>query len=369
MSDANGPRRVRLVRIHMEEDAGKNIHEAGGSLVDFNRSSVPLVEIVSEPDIRSAAEASAYLRELRGILRSIDASDAKMEEGGLRCDVNVSVRPKGATEYGTKTEIKNLNSFRFVEKAIEYEVARQIETLEAGGRILQETHLWDPLREETRPMRSKEFANDYRYFPEPDLPPLRVTGEWIEEIKSTMPELPAEKRARFVREIGLTDYEAAVLTEDREVADYFETMLAAGLKNQKTAANWVMTEVLRLVNESGRPIGEAAPAAAESGALLKLVEQATLSLNAAKTAFAAMCKSGKGAAAIVSELGLVQVSDEGAIAEACDKVLAAEPDKVAEYRAGRDKLFGFFVGQVMKAMGGKGNPKVVNEILKAKLTG
>jgi aspartyl-tRNA(Asn)/glutamyl-tRNA(Gln) amidotransferase subunit B len=369
LNDADGPRRVRLVRIHMEEDAGKNIHEADGSLVDFNRSSVPLVEIVSEPDIRSAAEASAYLRELRGILRSIDASDGKMEEGGLRCDVNVSVRPKGATEYGTKTEIKNLNSFRFVEKAIEYEVARQIETLDAGGRILQETHLWDPVREETRPMRSKEFANDYRYFPEPDLPPLRVTGEWIEEIKSTMPELPAEKRARFIRDIGLTEYEAAVLTEDREVGDYFETMVAAGLRNQKTPANWVMTEVLRVVNESGRPIGEAAPPAAESGALLKLVEQGTLSLNAAKTAFAAMCKSGKGATATVGELGLVQVSDQGAIAEACDKVLAAEPDKVAEYRAGRDKLFGFFVGQVMKAMGGKGNPKVVNEILKAKLAG
>ena len=369
MSDGNGPRRVRLVRIHMEEDAGKNIHEAGGSLVDFNRSSVPLVEIVSEPDLRTAAEASAYLRELRSMLRFIDASDAKMEEGGLRCDVNISVRPKGATEYGTKTEIKNLNSFRFVEKAIEYEVARQIETLEAGGRIAQETHLWDPVREETRPMRSKEFANDYRYFPEPDLPPLRVTGDWIEAIKASMPELPADKRARLMREVGLTEYEAAVLTEDREVANYFETMIAAGLKNAKTAANWVMTEVLRVVNESGRAIGEAAPAAGDSGALLKLVEQGTVSLNAAKTAFAAMCKSGRGAAATIGELGLVQVSDEGAIAAACERVLAAEPDKVAEYRAGRDKLFGFFVGQVMKAMGGKGNPKVVNETLKAKLAG
>src|ERR1700722_2083223 len=369
MSDEDGPRRVRLVRIHMEEDAGKNIHHPDGSLVDFNRSSVPLVEIVSEPDIRSAEEASAYLRELRGILRSVDASDGKMEEGALRCDVNISVRPKDTTAYGTRTEIKNLNSFRFVEKAIEYEVARQIETVDGGGRVLQETLLWDPVREETRPMRSKEFANDYRYFPEPDLPPLRVTGEWIEEIKSTMPELPAEKRARFIREIGLTDYEAAVLTEDREIGDYFETMLAAGLKNQKTAANWVMTEVLRVVNESGRPLAEAAPAAAESGALLKLVEEATLSLNAAKTAFAAMYKSGKGAAATVNELGLVQVSDEGAIAAAIDQVLATEPDKVAEYRAGRDKLYGFFVGQVMKAMGGKGNPKVLNEILKARLSG
>ena len=369
MSDASGPRRVRLVRIHMEEDAGKNLHEAGLSLVDFNRSSVPLVEIVSEPDIRSAAEASAYLRELRSVLRFIDASDARMEEGGLRCDVNISVRRKGATEYGTKTEIKNLNSFRFVEKAIEYEVARQIDTLESGGRVAQETHLWDPVREVTRPMRSKEFANDYRYFPEPDLPPLRVTGQWIEEIKAAMPELPAEKRSRFVREAGLNEYEAGALTEERDVAGYFEAMLAVGLKNARTAANWVMTEVLRVVNESGRPIGEAAPPAAESGALLKMVEQATISLNAAKTAFAAMCRSGRGAAATVNELGLIQVSDEGAIAAACDKVLAAEPDKVAEYRSGRDKLFGFFVGQVMKAMGGKGNPKVVNEILKAKLAG
>jgi aspartyl-tRNA(Asn)/glutamyl-tRNA(Gln) amidotransferase subunit B len=369
LSDADGPRRVRLVRIHMEEDAGKNIHEADGSLVDFNRSSVPLVEIVSEPDIRSAEEASAYLRELRGILRSVDASDGKMEEGALRCDVNISVRPKGASEYGVRTEIKNLNSFRFVEKAIEYEVARQIDKIDEGGRILQETLLWDPVREETRPMRSKEFANDYRYFPEPDLPPLRVTGEWIEEIKSSMPELPAEKRARFIREIGLTEYEAAVLTEDRDLGDYFETVLAVGLKNQKTAANWVMTEVLRVVNESGRPLSEAAPAAPETGALLKMVEQATISLNAAKTAFAEMFKSGKGAATVISELGLVQVSDEGAIAAAIEKVLATEPDKVAEYRAGRDKLYGFFVGQVMKAMGGKGNPKVLNEILKAKLGG
>jgi aspartyl-tRNA(Asn)/glutamyl-tRNA(Gln) amidotransferase subunit B len=369
LSDADGPRRVRLVRIHMEEDAGKNIHEADGSLVDFNRSSVPLVEIVSEPDIRSAEEASAYLRELRGILRSVDASDGKMEEGALRCDVNISVRPKGASEYGVRTEIKNLNSFRFVEKAIEYEVARQIDKIDEGGRILQETLLWDPVREETRPMRSKEFANDYRYFPEPDLPPLRVTGEWIEEIKSSMPELPAEKRARFIREIGLTEYEAAVLTEDRDLGDYFETVLAVGLKNQKTAANWVMTEVLRVVNESGRPLSEAAPAAPETGALLKMVEQATISLNAAKTAFAEMFKSGKGAATVISELGLVQVSDEGAIAAAIEKVLATEPDKVAEYRAGRDKLYGFFVGQVMKAMGGKGNPKVLNEILKAKLAG
>jgi aspartyl-tRNA(Asn)/glutamyl-tRNA(Gln) amidotransferase subunit B len=360
-------RRIRLVRIHMEEDAGKNIHQDGNSLVDFNRSGVPLVEIVSEPDIRSAEEAGAYLRELRNILRYVGASEGRMEEGDFRCDVNVSVRRAAASEFGTRTEIKNLNSFRFVENAIEYEVARQIDLLNAGGKISQETLLWDPARQETRPMRSKEFANDYRYFPEPDLPPLRISSELIDRVRSAMPELPADRRARFVRDVGLSDYEATLLTEDRDVADYFEAMLAAGLRNRKTAANWVMTEVLRVVNESGKSIAEAVPTPVETGALLKMVEDATLSLSAAKTAFASMCKSGKGAEVTVSELGLVQVSDEGAIAAACDKIIGTESSKVAEYRAGRDKLFGFFFGQVMKSMGGKANPQVVNEILRRKL--
>jgi aspartyl-tRNA(Asn)/glutamyl-tRNA(Gln) amidotransferase subunit B len=362
-------RRIRLVRIHMEEDAGKNIHVEGASLVDFNRSGVPLVEIVSEPDIRTADEAVAYLRELHSTLRYVEASDAKMAEGGLRCDVNISVRPKGSTTYGTKTEIKNLNSFRFVEKAIDYEVKRQIEVIEGGGRIPQETHLWDPEKEVTRPMRSKEFANDYRYFPEPDLPPLRIPPDLIEAIRTSMPELASDKRARYVRDFELSEYEAHVLTENRDLTVYFEQTLAAGLSNRKTTANWVMTEVLRLVNESGKPLAEAAPAPSETGALLRLVETAAISLNAAKTAFAAMHKSGKGAAATVAELGLAQVSDEAAIGVVIDQVLAAEAAKVAEYRGGRDKLFGFFVGQVMKAMAGKGNPKLVNEILRAKLAG
>jgi aspartyl-tRNA(Asn)/glutamyl-tRNA(Gln) amidotransferase subunit B len=361
-------RRVRLVRIHIEEDAGKNIHEASSSLVDFNRSGVPLVEIVSEPDIRSAEEAGAYLRELRDILRYIGASDGRMEEGSFRCDVNVSVRKKGATEYGVKAEIKNLNSFRFVEKAIEHEVARQIDVLESGGKVAQETHLWDPVREETRPMRSKEFANDYRYFPEPDLPPLVVPAATIEAIRRAMPELPAAKRARYAKDYGLSEYEVGVLTSEQETAAYFEAVLP-GLKNVKTAANWVMTEVLRVANESGKSIADAAPPASEVGALLRMVEDQKISLNAAKTAFAAMCKSHKSAEATVAELGLAQVSDESAIAAACDKVIAAEPDQVAEYRGGRDKLFGFFVGQVMKAMGGKANPKVINEILKKRLAG
>ncbi len=361
------PRRIRLVRIHMEEDAGKNIHEADFSLVDFNRSGVPLVEIVSEPDLRSAGEAGAYLRELHAILRYVGASEGRMEEGNFRCDVNVSVRRKGSSELGTKTEIKNLNSFRFVEKAIAYEVARQVEVLEGGGRIAQETHLWDPIREQTRPMRSKEFANDYRYFPEPDLPPLRIEPEMVEGVRASMPELPAERRARFKTDFGLTDYEAVILTEDREIAEYFEQVLAAGLHNRKGAANWVMTEVLRVTNETAKPLADAAPTAAETGVLLKMIEDGTISLNAAKTAFAAMCKSGQGAATTVNQMGLIQVSDEAAIAAACDKVIGAEASKVAEYRAGRDKLFGYFVGQVMRTMGGKGNPKIVNEILRQRL--
>ncbi len=362
------PRRVRLVRIHLEEDAGKNIHERNASLIDFNRSGVPLVEIVSEPDLRSAADAVAYLHELRGLLVYVGASDGRLEEGGFRCDCNVSVRPRGASEFGVKTEIKNLNSMRFVEKAINYEIKRQIEILEAGGRIMQETHLFDPEREETRPMRSKEFANDYRYFPEPDLPPLRVSPAMVEEIRATMPVLPAELRTRF-RDFGLTDYEIGVLLEEPAFTTYFLALLDCGLTNRKTTANWVMTEVLRVVNETGKPIAEAVPPAAETGALLKMVEEAEISLNAAKTAFAAMVKSRKTAAATIEDLGLAQVSDESAIAAACDSILAAEPDKVAEFRGGRDKLFGFFVGQVMKAMGGKANPKVINEVLRRKLQG
>jgi aspartyl-tRNA(Asn)/glutamyl-tRNA(Gln) amidotransferase subunit B len=365
-ANGNGEaRRIGLTRIHIEEDAGKNIHAESVSLVDFNRSGVPLVEIVSEPDLRSAEDAGAYLRQLRAILRYVDASDGKMEEGSFRCDCNVSVRKRGAKEYGVRTEIKNLNSFRYVEDAIEYETARQIEMIEAGKRIPQETLLWDPIHKETRPMRSKEYANDYRYFPEPDLPPLIVSAEMVEQVRASMPELPADRRARYVRE-GLTDYEAGVLTADREVADYFEAVLP-GLENRKSAANWVMTEVLRVARDSDKSFDEAAPPATEVGALLKMVEEQKISLNAAKTAFAAMVKSGHGAAETIAELGLAQVSDEGAIAAACDAVLAAEPEKVAEYRAGRDKLYGFFVGAVMKAMGGKANPKVINDTLRKKL--
>jgi aspartyl-tRNA(Asn)/glutamyl-tRNA(Gln) amidotransferase subunit B len=364
--DGAAPRRIRLVRIHLEEDAGKNVHLPDCSLVDFNRSGLPLVEIVSEPDLRSAREAGAYLRELRAIVRYLKVSDGNMEEGNFRCDANVSVRPRGSAKLGAKVEVKNMNSFRHVENAIEYEIERQIEALRAGERIAQETRLWNPDRATTHPMRSKEFAHDYRYFPEPDLAPVLAPRELVEAVAARMPELPAQRRTRYVEQLGISAYEAQVLTAERELADYFEALLPI-VSNTRMAANWVMTEVLRMVNESGRELTQAVPPAAEVGALLKLVERETISLNAAKTAFAAMCKSGQGAAAVVAELGLAQVSDESAIAQACQRVLQSEPDKVAEFRGGRDKLFGFFVGQVMKVMGGKANPKVINEILRRHL--
>ncbi|HKD69992.1 MAG TPA: Asp-tRNA(Asn)/Glu-tRNA(Gln) amidotransferase subunit GatB [Candidatus Binataceae bacterium] len=365
-NDDGAPTRIRLVRIHLEEDAGKNIHAPDSSLVDFNRSGVPLMEIVSEPDIRTPEQAGAYLRELRSMLRYLEVCNGNMEEGNFRCDANISVRLRGSSKLGVKTEVKNMNSFRNVEHAIAYEITRQAEALEAGERIAQETRLWDPERGVTRSMRSKEHAHDYRYFPEPDLAPLIAPPDLVEQIRIEMPQLPAARRARYTAEMGLTPYEANVLTQEREISDYFEAVLP-GLNNKKAAANWVMSEVLRAVNESGRTLAEAAPAPGEVGALLKMVETAAISLNAAKTAFAAMCKSGKSAQTTVTELGLLQVSDEAAIAAACDKLIAAEPDKVAEYRGGRDKLFGFFVGQVMKAMGGKANPKIINEVLRRKL--
>ena len=371
--DVNGgKKKIGITRLHLEEDAGKSLHEgfadsAHKTAIDLNRTGVPLAEIVSEPDMRSAEEAYEYLTRLKEIILYTGVSDCNMEEGSLRCDANISVRPRGQKEFGTKTEVKNVNSFRFVKQALEYEIERHIEVLESGGKIAQETHLWDPARKETRPMRSKEYANDYRYFPEPDLPPLIVPDEMVERVRASMPELPADRKARYVRE-GLTEYEAGVLLADRDVADYFEATLP-GLKNRKSAANWVMTEVLRVARDSNRPFVEAVPPAIEVGALLRMVEAQKISLNAAKTAFAAMVKSGKGADATIAELGLAQVSDESAIAAACDKVLAAETEKVAEYRAGRDKLFGFFVGAVMKEMGGKANPKVINEILRKKLAG
>ncbi len=376
---ANGgePRRIRLVRIHLEEDAGKNIHAEGASLVDFNRSSVPLVEIVSEPDIRSSAEAAAYLRELRDILIYIEATDGKMEEGAFRCDVNVSVRRRGNEQLGVKSEIKNLNSFRFVENAIEHEIDRQIETLESGGKVLQETHLWDPEREETRPMRSKEYANDYRYFPEPDLPRLVVTREWVDEVRASMRELPSERRTRFMGEYGrygVTAYDIGVMVRNRPVGNMFDNVLRADpelVRHAKLVANSCIAFVA-LALAAARAAGKeefTPPTGSEVAAVLRMVVEDKISLNAAKTAFVEMVKSGKSAAATIDALGLAQVSDEAAIAEACDRVLAAESDNVAQYRAGKQGLFGFFVGKVMKSMGGKANPKVVNNILRKRLDG
>jgi aspartyl-tRNA(Asn)/glutamyl-tRNA(Gln) amidotransferase subunit B len=369
----NGAERsARLVRIHMEEDAGKSIHDADveASLVDLNRAGVPLLEIVSEPDLRSPEEAGAYLRHLRSILQYLEVCDGNMEEGSLRCDANVSVRPAGASKLGTRTEIKNLNSFRAVEKAVEYEIGRQVDVLEGGGTIVQETRLWDSDREVTRPMRSKEFAHDYRYFPEPDLPPLAVGREWIDEIRGSLPELPDARRARFVADLGLSDYDAEVLTARRDVADYYEAALARH-RNPKSIANWVMESILRLVRDrklDARLRIERWPVPpGDLAALVELIDRGTISGKIAKTVFEAMVDSGKAPEAIVAEKGLVQVSDVESIAAAVDRVLAANGAKVAEYRAGKEKLFGFFVGQVMRETQGKANPQRVNELLREKL--
>jgi aspartyl-tRNA(Asn)/glutamyl-tRNA(Gln) amidotransferase subunit B len=388
-------KRVGLTRIHMEEDAGKNIHDAHGdaSLVDLNRAGVPLLEIVSEPDIRSIAEAGAYLRTLRALVQYLEVCDGNMEEGSFRCDANVSIRPRGASALGVKVEIKNLNSFRAVEKALAHEIARQAEVLGGGGTIVQETRLWDAEREETRSMRTKEHAHDYRYFPDPDLLPLVVDDAWIAEIRGTLPELPAARRERFVAAYGLPAYDAEVLTARRDVADYFEAAVkstgaegaarsAAKTETQdkgaakptaKAVSNWVMSELLRVVREQrlddALTITDWPVPPADLGRLVGLVEAGTISGKIAKTVWSEMLASRKAPDAIVAEKGLVQVSDRGALESAVDGVLAANPDKVAEYRGGKTKLFGFFVGQVMKATDGAGNPQLVNDLLRAKLGG
>jgi aspartyl-tRNA(Asn)/glutamyl-tRNA(Gln) amidotransferase subunit B len=365
---------VRLTRIHMEEDAGKSVHDLNPkwSLVDLNRASVPLLEIVSEPDIRSGAEASAYLRKLRSIVRYLGISDGNMNEGSMRCDANVSLRRRGETSYGTRTETKNLNSFRSVERAIAYEMERQAEILLDGGSIRQETRLWDADRAETRSMRGKEDAHDYRYFPEPDLMPLTIDEAWIERVRSELPELPDARRARFVSQHGLPDYDAGVLTASKELADWFETAVAAH-PSPKALANWIMGDVIRIANETAVE-GEADYAKlplspAQLAGLVALIDDGTISGKIAKTVFAKMVETGDDAKTIVEREGLVQVTDETAIVSVIDRVLAASPDKVAEYRSGKDKLFGFFVGQVMKESQGKANPASVNKLLKERLAG
>jgi aspartyl-tRNA(Asn)/glutamyl-tRNA(Gln) amidotransferase subunit B len=358
----------------MEEDTGKNIHDQHGdaSLVDYNRSGVPLLEIVSEPDIRSPAEAGAYLRKLRAILQYLEVCDGNMEEGSFRCDANVSLRPAGTTGLGTKAEVKNMNSFRAVERALEFEIARQADVLQRGERVAQETRLWDADREVTRSMRSKESAHDYRYFPEPDLLPLVVPDAWVDELRATLPELPDARRERFVRTYGLPEYDAEVLTARKDVADYFEAAVRTH-PNPKALSNWVMGDLLRVIRE--RHLDAALvihdwPVPPEHLAeLVRLIDDATISGKIAKTVFERMIASGMAPERIVADEGLGQVTDSDAIDAAVAAVLDANPDKVAEYRGGKDKLFGFFVGQVMKATQGKANPQKVNERLKQRLGG
>ena len=357
---------IGITRLHLEQDAGKSVHDQHPkkSFVDLNRSGCALMEIVSEPDIRGPEEAAAYLSKLRMILRYLETCDGNMEEGSMRADVNISVRKPGA-ELGTRAEIKNVNSLKAVQSAIDYEMRRQIEIIEGGGKIDQETRLWDPDKMETRSMRSKEDAHDYRYFPDPDLLPLVLTDEQIEKIKSTLPELPDQKKHRFMNEFGLSAYDASVLIAERPRAAYYETM-AKG-RDPKLAANWVINELLGALNKAEKPLAESPITAEQLGGLIDLIADNTISGKIAKDVFGAMFASSQDAAAIVEEKGLKQVTDTGAIEAIIDEVIAENPDNVAAYRSGKDKLFGFFVGQVMKKTGGKANPNAVNDILKSKL--
>ncbi|MGC8938555.1 MAG: Asp-tRNA(Asn)/Glu-tRNA(Gln) amidotransferase subunit GatB, partial [Thermodesulfovibrio sp.] len=356
-------RKIRIKRIHLEEDAGKNIHDPSGySFVDFNRTGVPLMEIVSEPDIRSPKEAALYMKKLRAILRYLGVCDGNLEQGSLRCDANVSVRPSGSSEFGVKTEIKNINSFKFVEKALEYEIKRQIKLLSMGEKIIQETRLWDAQTGTTQSMRSKEEAHDYRYFPEPDLVPLIVSEEWIEAIKKQMPELPDQKFERFVKEYGLPQYDAEILTEEKALAEWFEEAVNSG-GNPKEVANWIMVELLRLLNEDGKDITECSLTPSKLVELLALIEKGIINRNTAKDVFEEIYKTGKSAETIVKEKGLTQISDSSVIIETIREVMAKNPKEVERFRAGEEKLIGFFVGQVMKLTKGKANPKLVNELI------
>jgi aspartyl-tRNA(Asn)/glutamyl-tRNA(Gln) amidotransferase subunit B len=360
-------KRVGITRAHLEEDAGKSLHEDfhGLSGIDLNRAGTPLLEIVSEPDLRSAKEAVAYLKKVHTLVRYLGICDGNMQEGSFRCDANVSVRPKGQPTYGTRAEIKNVNSFRFVERAINYEVERQIELLENGGKVVQETRLYDADKGETRSMRSKEEANDYRYFPDPDLLPLTIEPDFIEAVRKTLPELPDEKAARFVREHGLSDYDAGVLTASRELADYYEAVVAGlGGGKAKLAANWVMGELSGALNRDNLEIGASRVDAPRLAGLLQRIEDDTISGKIAKDVFEAMWSEGRDADAVIEARGLRQITDTGAIEQAIREAIARSPQQHAEYRAGKDKLFGYFVGQVMKATGGKANPAQLNELLK-----
>jgi aspartyl-tRNA(Asn)/glutamyl-tRNA(Gln) amidotransferase subunit B len=368
--DDGAVKTIGVTRAHLEEDAGKSLHEglANASGIDLNRAGTPLLEIVSEPDMRSAKEAVAYMKKIHTLVRYLEICDGNMQEGSFRCDANVSVRPRGANKFGTRAEIKNLNSFRFVEKAIQFEVARQIELIESGGKVVQETRLYDSDKNETRSMRSKEEANDYRYFPDPDLLPVEIDQEFIDAVRATLPELPDEKAARFARDFGLSAYDAGVLCASRELGAYFESLvLALGAAHAKLAANWVMGELSSALNRDNVEITASRVSAADLSGLLGRIVDATISGKIAKDVFDAMWSEGKTADAIIEARGLRQITDASAIESVIDAVIAANPKQLADYRAGKDKLFGFFVGQVMKATGGKANPAQLNDLLKAKL--
>jgi aspartyl-tRNA(Asn)/glutamyl-tRNA(Gln) amidotransferase subunit B len=363
---------IGVTRAHLEEDAGKSLHEglANASGIDLNRAGTPLLEIVSEPDMRSAKEAVAYMKKIHTLVRYLEICDGNMQEGSFRCDANVSVRPRGQEKFGTRAEIKNLNSFRFVEKAIQYEVARQVELIESGGKVVQETRLYDSDKDETRPMRSKEEANDYRYFPDPDLLPVEIDDGFIETVRATLPELPDEKAARFARDLALSVYDAGVLSASRELGAYFEGVVAdLGTAHAKLAANWVMGELSSALNRDNVEIAASRVSPAALRGLLARIVDATISGKIAKDVFEAMWAEGRGADDIIEMRGLRQITDSGAIEGVIDAVIAANPKQLADYRAGKDKLFGFFVGQVMKATEGKANPAQLNDLLKVKLGG
>jgi aspartyl-tRNA(Asn)/glutamyl-tRNA(Gln) amidotransferase subunit B len=372
MLDDGVVKTVGITRAHLEEDAGKSLHEglAHASGIDLNRAGTPLLEIVSEPDMRSAKEAVAYMKKIHTLVRYLEICDGNMQEGSFRCDANVSVRPRGQEKFGTRAEIKNLNSFRFVEKAIQFEVARQIEVIEGGGKVVQETRLYDSDKDETRSMRSKEEANDYRYFPDPDLLPVEIDAPFIEAVRATLPELPDQKAARFARDFGLSPYDAGVLSASRELGAYFEAVVAnLGAGHAKLAANWVMGELSSALNRDGADIEQSRVDPQQLTGLLTRIVDDTISGKIAKEVFEAMWSEGKAADAIIEAKGLRQITDAGAIEKVIDSVMAANPKQLADYRSGKDKLFGFFVGQVQKATGGKANPAQLNELLKRKLGG
>ncbi len=372
IEDGDGePKRIGITRAHLEEDAGKSIHEGLDrfSGIDLNRAGTPLLEIVSEPDMRSAKEAVAYMRKIHSIVRYLGISDGNMQEGSFRCDANVSIRPRGQEELGTRTELKNLNSFRFVEKAINFEIERQIDVIEDGGEVVQETRLYDSDKDETRPMRSKEEANDYRYFPDPDLLPVEIEPAYIEAVRETLPELPDAKRERFVDEYSVKAEDAGILTTSRAAADYFEAAVAASEAKPQVVANWVIGDLSGALNRDGLDIEHSPIAADALAGLVSRIADNTISGKIAKDVFEAMWAGEGSADEIIEARGLKQITDTSAIEAVVDQVIADNPGQVAEYKAGKDKLIGFFVGQVMKATQGKANPGAVNQMLKDKLSG